>query len=466
MRKTFYVCGMALCLALVPTSRALAQHCQPYWTAQYKCAMGCGPCGGGGAAPAPAYSAPVVQQPSREELLARQATALNNQGVALYNKHKFREAIRMFEASLGVLSTQKTRENLGGAYNQLAVEYYNQGNYKEAARYAELAAQYKPGDSHVSSNLAIARGRIESERAEEAGRAEVGKSLDHLTDVVAKMQAVATVPGLDFDNGGKGQATPNSSDGLVFLPANSGRQGADVSKGSTPAGSVDVPTPPPNPTLPTVAEIENSPAAGEARKAFQAIIGKDWPVAIVWYKQALLKDPNNAALKRSLDLAEYTQARRLEIARLKSPMFDVLDIWSSGDNKTALGMLKQLEEQHPEMKSRVADVRHGLLAVEQYRQSPAYRAEIAKTAKAANELMLDGALDMAQRSMVDDYVDKGLRYVANGNISEARLMLKSALASDDRRGDVRVLLDIVEALDTSSSDQRSQSQSAPSSIHN
>jgi hypothetical protein len=146
-------------------------------------------------------------------------------------------------------------------------------------------------------------------------------------------------------------------------------------------------------------------------------------------------------------------------------MFDVLDIWSSGDNKTALGMLKQLEEQHPEMKSRVADVRHGLLAVEQYRQSPAYRAEIAKTAKAANELMLDGALDMAQRSMVDDYVDKGLRYVANGNISEARLMLKSALASDDRRGDVRVLLDIVETMD-SPAERRTQSQSAPSGIHN
>jgi tetratricopeptide (TPR) repeat protein len=465
MRASFYVGGMTLCLALFPVSGALAQHCQPYWTEQYKCAMGCGPCSGGGGASAPVYNTPAVQQPSREELLARQATALNNQGVALYGKHKFREAIRMFEASLGVLSTQKTRENLGSAYNQLAVEYDKQGNYTEAARYVELAAQYKPGDSQISSNIANVRGKIESEWAEEAGRTEVSHSLDHLTDAVPRMQAAATVPGLDFDNGGKGQATPNASEGLVFLPASGGRHATDEPKRGTPASSVDDHNLPPNPALPSVAEIENSPAAGEARKALQAIIAKDWPVAIVWYKQALLKDPKNAALQRSLDLAEYTQARRLEIARLKSPIFDVLDIWSSGDENEALRMLKQIEEQHPEMKSRVADVRHGILAVGQYRQSPAYRVEIEKTAKAANELMLAGAIDMAQRSMVDDYVDKGLRYVANGNIPEARLMLKSALAGDDHRDDVRVLLDIVDIMD-SPTDRHSQSQSTPSDIHN
>ena len=112
MRASFYVGGMTLCLALFPVSGALAQHCQPYWTEQY--AMGCGPGAQVVVRRHLVYNTPAVQQPSREEeLLARQATALNNQGVALYGKHKFREAIRMFEASLGVLSTQKTRENLG-----------------------------------------------------------------------------------------------------------------------------------------------------------------------------------------------------------------------------------------------------------------------------------------------------------------------------------------------------------------
>lgn len=79
--------------------------------------------------------------------------------------------------------------------------------------------------------------------------------------------------------------------------------------------------PPANPILPSVTEIESSPGAADARKAFQAIIDKDWPAAIASYKQALLKDPSNAALKRSLDLAEYTQARRVEIERQNSPIF-------------------------------------------------------------------------------------------------------------------------------------------------
>lgn len=463
MRSNSYVGVMALCLAIFPISRTLAQHCQPYWTDQYKCAMGCGPCGGGGAS-APAYNEPVVPQPSREELLQRESTALNNQGVEFYSKHKFREAIRLFQASLKVFSTPKTRENLGNAYNQVALEYYNRGNIQEAARYVELAGQYKPGDSQISSNQAIVRERMETQRAEAAGSAAVGQSLDKLTQVVTRMQTATSVPGLDFDNGGKPAVTSSSSDALVFLPATGTRQDVGDSRGGTPAGAAGLRAPPLNPTLPQFAEIENSPAAGEARKAFQAIIAKDWPVAIVWYKQALLKDPQNAALKRALDLAEYTQARRLEIAGQKSPIFDVLDIWRSGDNKTALGLLTQIETQHPEMKSRVADIRHGILTVDQYQRSAAYRAEIAKTAEAANELMLDGALEMARRSMIDEYVDKGLRYVAIGNIPEARLMLKSALAEDDHRGDVRVLLDIVETLDSSSAGQPSRSTS--SIVHN
>ena len=120
MRLKVCVGAIGLLLALSPVSRTFAQHCQPYWTAQYKCAMGCGPCTGGGGVSggggeAPVYTAP--EPPSRDELLQRQATALSNQGAALYNKRKFREAIRMFEASLKVFAIQKTRENLGSAYN-------------------------------------------------------------------------------------------------------------------------------------------------------------------------------------------------------------------------------------------------------------------------------------------------------------------------------------------------------------
>jgi hypothetical protein len=51
---------MALCLAVFPVSEGVAQHCEPYWTAAYKCMNGCG-CPGGAAAPSqPAPPSPEV----------------------------------------------------------------------------------------------------------------------------------------------------------------------------------------------------------------------------------------------------------------------------------------------------------------------------------------------------------------------------------------------------------------------
>ncbi len=65
-------------------------------------------------------------------------------------------------------------------------------------------------------------------------------------------------------------------------------------------------------TLPRQAEeIEKSPAYREARKGYQAIIhGLDWQAASAWYQQALLKDPDNPALKRMAGLCSDILAFR------------------------------------------------------------------------------------------------------------------------------------------------------------
>ncbi len=234
------------------------------------------------------------------------------------------------------------------------------------------------------------------------------------------------------------------------------------------AAGIALDTPPANPTLPRVAEIEKSPGAGDARKAFQSIIDKDWSAAVASFKQALLKDPSNAALKRSLELAEYTQARRIELSRENSLLFIVIDVWQSRDNKTALMMLTRIEQQHPNMKNQVAELRHQILAIEEYEKSPVYRAHQAEMARAQDQLVVDAELAMAQRSLSDQYINNGMRYVVKGNIPQARLMLKTALAGDESRGDVRILLNLVESMHTASTaNNPPSSQKGPlSTLHN
>jgi hypothetical protein len=66
MRRNIYLVAVALCLAVGPVSEGFAQHCNPAWTAAYKCMNGCGcPGGGGGGGGGPP---PQPAGPSPEEL--------------------------------------------------------------------------------------------------------------------------------------------------------------------------------------------------------------------------------------------------------------------------------------------------------------------------------------------------------------------------------------------------------------
>lgn len=68
MKRSICLSAVALCLAAFSASEAIAQHCQPYWTAEYKCMNGCG-CPGGGVAP------PQPAGPSLEVLALQRARA-------------------------------------------------------------------------------------------------------------------------------------------------------------------------------------------------------------------------------------------------------------------------------------------------------------------------------------------------------------------------------------------------------
>src|SRR6266700_5365821 len=98
MRRTACFAATAFCLSLFLQSEALAQHCQPYWTAQYKCAMGCGSCGGGGGNVAPRpYIAP---QPTQAQIDALRGNAITADGVRAEKAGNWTLAVSLYEQAL------------------------------------------------------------------------------------------------------------------------------------------------------------------------------------------------------------------------------------------------------------------------------------------------------------------------------------------------------------------------------
>lgn len=58
--------------------------------------------------------------------------------------------------------------------------------------------------------------------------------------------------------------------------------------------------------------IPLTPAGDRVRKGFQAISEHDWPVALLWFKDARNLEPGDPGLQRLVDLAEFTIQRRYE----------------------------------------------------------------------------------------------------------------------------------------------------------
>ena len=101
--------------------------------------------------------------------------------------------------------------------------------------------------------------------------------------------------------------------------------------------------------LPIPALIEASSALGEWRKGMDAVRQRDWKVAAAWFKQGLLKDPGNDALRRAADLADWTIKFRDQEQSGRGAMslidraFDARD---SGDRATYENTLAQIRN-HP-----------------------------------------------------------------------------------------------------------------------
>jgi hypothetical protein len=83
--------------------------------------------------------------------------------------------------------------------------------------------------------------------------------------------------------------------------------------------------------VPRVEEIERSPAADMARDGLQAVVEHNWPLALSLWQKALRRDPDNAALKRSVDLAQWMVDSRLKEAESRKVIQPSLDAIRQGD---------------------------------------------------------------------------------------------------------------------------------------
>jgi hypothetical protein len=97
-----------------------------------------------------------------------------------------------------------------------------------------------------------------------------------------------------------------------------------------------------------VAELRNSPEVGQINKGFDAVVNHQWDVALAWWKQALFRDPNNDALKRSVDLAQWMVDRKsAHKAGLVSPLNAAMHTASTGDWAAAIRQFEAAKVENP-----------------------------------------------------------------------------------------------------------------------
>ena len=104
-----------------------------------------------------------------------------------------------------------------------------------------------------------------------------------------------------------------------------------------------------------VPELAKSPEASRIIKGYQGVMHHDWPMALLWWKDALKGDPNNEALKRSVDLAQWMVDRknRVEpdlkdaVAEPIPPLSAAIYAAARGDNVSAIRHFEEAKKQNP-----------------------------------------------------------------------------------------------------------------------
>lgn len=154
-----------------------------------------------------------------------------------------------------------------------------------------------------------------------------------------------------------------------------------------------------------VPELKRSPAADRISKGFQAVINHDWPVALAWWQDALNRDPGNAALKRSVDLAQWmVDRRKAKAAGPATPLGAAIHSASRGDYAGAIRQFELAKAENPAIASQADSMIAAL------RQRQAKDAEDARVAA-----YWSGEIKKQTQRLVDDLFETGLSRLSIGD---------------------------------------------------
>jgi tetratricopeptide (TPR) repeat protein len=275
MRGKVHIGAVSLCLGLFPLSEALA--CS--WDLNgVGYPPSCGYRGGGGgvrAAPAPYIPPP----PSPAEIAARQANAINENGLRTEKAGNLALAISLYEQALRISPRADIANNLAHARAALldkqAIEAERAGNSALAVRLFEQALQtlptgsfYDKGRATLKKNLAQTRAHLEEqqgrEKQQQQDRAAAGNLDQSIQSLAQSLKTTTPTGGLDFNVGAGNK--PDQSGGLQFTAAKPAVDNAGkASDGASPSNVVQF-----NPgakfgKAPEV-EVKGASAAGSARE--------------------------------------------------------------------------------------------------------------------------------------------------------------------------------------------------------
>lgn len=327
------------------------------------------------------------------------------------------------------------RQDAGHAANEKGVQAYKKGDWATAISLFQQALQNDPNDPTYRQNLANAQANMANQQAREKAEREAmdrqrqnkvaaDNMQQSIQNFAQTLNAAPVSGGLDFDGRTAGTAPSGgnggNSGGLDFTAAIA-MPSQTKSASAAPSGDprvVDARVPRDGAYLTgQVPELKNSPAADRISKGFQAVINHDWPVALAWWQDALNRDPNNAALKRSVDLAQWmVDKRKAGAAGPATPLGAAIHSASRGDTA---GAIRQFElakaAANPASAPQIDDMINAL------RQRQAKDANDAKIAAYWSAEIKKGT-----QKMVDEMFETGMNRLSIGDEKGAQAAFNDA----------------------------------------